>query len=65
MVWDSNEKWEYQIEEEKKMTLSFQMFIMTLGGFGDIWDEIHETQYIVIGEAWQSFSTEKGKNGDL
>merc|ERR1719264_1639178 len=27
-----------------------QMFIMTLGGFGDIWEEIHETQYIMIGK---------------
>ena len=25
------------------------MFIMTLGGFGNIWDELHETHYIFIG----------------
>ena len=31
------------------------MFIMTLGGFGAIWDEIHETEYILIGEAYFSF----------
>ena len=37
------------------------MFIMTLGGFGDIWEEIHETQYIMIGESWKGFSSEKSK----
>ena len=26
------------------------MFIMTLGGFGNIWEEIHETHYIFIGD---------------
>ena len=31
------------------------MFIMTLGGFGAIWEEIHETEYIIIGEAYFSF----------
>ena len=28
-----------------------QMFIMTLGAFADIWVEIHETKYVLIGEA--------------
>ena len=28
-----------------------QMFIMTLGAFNDIWVEIHETKYVLIGEA--------------
>ena len=27
-----------------------QMFIMTLGAFADIWDEIHDTEYVIIGE---------------
>jgi hypothetical protein len=31
-----------------------QMFIMTLGGFYDIWEEIQETEYIIIGQYWDS-----------
>ena len=27
-----------------------QMFIMTLGAFADIWDEIHDTEYVIIGK---------------
>ena len=27
------------------------MFIMTLGGFGDIWDEIPHTRHVAIGDA--------------
>ena len=46
MVWNGNDD-----ERVEEMKLCFQMFIMTLGGFGDIWEEIHETQYIMIGES--------------
>ena len=32
------------------ITLSKQVFIMSLGEFGDLWDAIDGTKYIMIGE---------------
>ena len=30
--------------------VNLQMFLMTLGNIGDLWDAIHETDLVVIGK---------------